>query len=92
VSGERVRKRVKVQGDVQGVFFRDSTRSESQTQHVAGWVTNNPDGSVEAVFEGEADAVEAMIDFARSGPRSADVRDIEISDEEPEGLSGFDVR
>ena len=89
---ERVRKRVKVHGDVQGVFFRDSTRSESQTRDVAGWVTNNPDGSVEAVFEGERDAVEAMIEFARSGPRSADVRDVEISDEEPEGLSGFDVR
>ena len=92
MSGERVRKRVKVHGDVQGVFFRDSTRSESQTNDVAGWVTNNPDGSVEAVFEGEPDAVEAMIEFARSGPRSADVRDVEISDEEPEGLSGFDVR
>jgi acylphosphatase len=92
VSGGRVRKRVKVYGDVQGVFFRDSTRSESQTHEVAGWVTNNPDGSVEAVFEGELDAVEAMIDFARTGPRSADVRDIEVSDEEPEGLSGFDVR
>ena len=92
MSGDRVRKRVKVYGEVQGVFFRDSTRSESQTHEVAGWVTNNPDGSVEAVFEGEPDAVEAMIEFARSGPRSADVRDVEISDEEPEGLSGFDVR
>jgi acylphosphatase len=92
VNGERVRKRVTVHGDVQGVFFRDSTRSESQSHDVAGWVTNRPDGSVEAVFEGDPDAVEALIEFARSGPRSADVEDIEIVDEEPEGLSGFEVR
>ena len=92
MNGERVRKRVTVKGDVQGVFFRDTTRSESQTHEVAGWVTNNPDGSVEAVFEGDPEAVEAMIDFARTGPRSADVEDIEISDEEPEGISGFEVR
>jgi acylphosphatase len=92
VNGERVRKRVVVKGDVQGVFFRDTTRSESQTHEVAGWVTNRPDGSVEAVFEGDPDAVEAMIDFARTGPRAADVEDIEVTDEEPEGLSGFKVR
>jgi acylphosphatase len=91
VNGERVAKRVKVSGDVQGVFFRDSTRSESQSRGVAGWVRNSPDGSVEALFEGEPDAVEAMIEFARSGPRSADVRDVDVSDQEPEGLSGFEV-
>ena len=87
-----IAKRVKVLGDVQGVFFRDSTRSEAESRGVAGWVRNNPDGSVEAVFEGEPEAVEAMIDFARSGPRSADVRDIEVEDLEPEGVSGFEVR
>jgi acylphosphatase len=91
VNGERVARRVRVVGDVQGVFFRDSTRSEAGSRGVAGWVRNNPDGSVEAVFEGEPDAVDAMIYFARSGPRSADVRDVEVSDEEPEGLSGFEV-
>ena len=91
MNGERVAKRVKVSGDVQGVFFRDSTRSEAQSRGVAGWVRNSPDGSVEALFEGEPDAVEAMIEFARSGPRSADVRDVDVSDREPEGLSGFEV-
>jgi acylphosphatase len=89
---ERVRKRVVVHGDVQGVFFRDSTRSEAASQGVAGWVTNRSDGAVEAIFEGAPDAVEAMIGFARSGPSAADVRDVEVTDEEPEGLSGFDVR
>ena len=92
MNGDRVRKRVVVHGDVQGVFFRDSTRSKADSRGVAGWVTNRPDGAVEAVFEGSPDAVEAMIDFARSGPRSADVRDVDVSDEEPEGLSGFEVR
>jgi acylphosphatase len=92
VNGERVRKRVVVHGDVQGVFFRDSTRSEADSRGVAGWVTNRSDGAVEAVFEGAPDAVDAMISFARSGPSAAEVRDLDISDEEAEGLTGFEVR
>jgi len=92
MNDDRVRKRVVVHGQVQGVFFRDSTQSKAQSRGVDGWVTNRPDGAVEAVFEGPPDAVEAMVSFARSGPRSADVQDIEVSDEEPEGLSGFNVR
>ena len=92
MNGERVRKRVVVHGDVQGVFFRDSTRSEADSRGVAGWVTNRSDGAVEAVFEGAPDAVDAMISFARSGPSAAEVRDLDISDEEAEGLTGFEVR
>jgi acylphosphatase len=59
---------------------------------VAGWVTNRPDGAVEAVFEGEAEAVEAMVSHSRQGPRGAVVERVEVSEEEPEGLSGFEVR
>ena len=92
MSSDRVRKRVVVHGEVQGVFFRDSTQSEAEPRGVSGWVTNRSDGAVEAVFEGAADAVEEMVSFARSGPRAADVQDVEVSDEEPEGLSGFNVR
>lgn len=92
MSDERVRKRVVAHGQVQGVFFRDSTQSEARSRGVDGWVTNRPDGAVEAVFEGPPGAVEEMVSFASSGPRSADVADIEVSDEEPEGLSGFNVR
>ena len=92
MNGERVRKRVVVHGDVQGVFFRDSMRSEADSRGVAGWVTNRSDGAVEAVFEGAPDAVDAMISFARSGPSAAEVRDLDISDEEAEGLTGFEVR
>ncbi len=87
-----MRKRVVVHGDVQGVFFRDSTRRKASSRGVAGWVRNNPDGSVEAVFEGEPDAVQAMVDFCRSGPRGAEVDHVDEHDEEPEGLSGFEVR
>jgi acylphosphatase len=87
-----VRRHVVVRGDVQGVFFRDSTRSEAERQGVAGWVANRGDGSVEAVFEGDEAAVEALVDFCRSGPSQADVRDVEVTEEEPEGLDGFRVR
>ena len=87
-----VRKRVVVHGQVQGVFFRDSTRRQASSRGVAGWVTNRSDGAVEAVFEGEPDAVDSLVRFASEGPRGADVANVEVSDEEPEGLSGFDVR
>lgn len=86
------RKRVVVHGDVQGVFFRDTTQREAESAGVAGWVANRHDGTVEAVFEGDPDAVERMVSFAREGSRGAEVERVDISDEEPEGLSGFEVR
>ena len=86
-----IRKRVVVRGRVQGVFFRDTTRRMAASRGVAGWVRNRPDGAVEAAFEGEPDAVDAMVEFSRSGPRGAAVAGVEVSDEEPEGLSGFAV-
>lgn len=81
-----------VRGRVQGVFFRDSTEREAERTGVAGWVANRDDGAVEAVFEGPEDAVLAMVRFCREGPRRADVDDVDDSEEEPEGLSGFEVR
>ena len=92
MSEQRTRRRVRAHGRVQGVFFRDSTRQEALSRGVAGWVTNTPDGSVEAVFEGPPEAVDAMVDFARSGPGVADVAELEVTEEEPEGLDGFRVR
>jgi acylphosphatase len=93
VSGDSVdRRRVVVRGHVQGVFFRDSTAERARSRGVAGWVRNRPDGAVEAVFEGDADAVESMVRFCRSGPSSADVEDVEVDEESPEDLSGFEVR
>jgi acylphosphatase len=86
------RRRVVARGRVQGVFFRDSTRREARSAGVAGWVRNRPDGAVEAVFEGDESAVERMVQFVRRGPGHAEVEDLEVHEEEPEGLEAFDVR
>ena len=87
-----IRRRVRATGRVQGVFFRDSTRREAERRGVAGWVSNCGDGAVEAVFEGEPDAVEALVEFTRGGPGHAEVEALDVTEEEPEGLRGFDVR
>ena len=87
-----IRRRVIVHGFVQGVFFRDSSRRLAQRHGVTGWVANRSDGALEAVFEGEADAVERLVAFSRQGPRGAHVESVEVEEEEPEGLSGFAVR
>lgn len=87
-----MRARAIVHGRVQGVFFRDTTRREAVDRGVAGWVRNRPDGTVEAVFEGDRDAVEAMIEFCRQGPPSAEVGRVEVSEEESEGVAAFEVR
>ena len=87
-----MRKHVVVQGRVQGVFFRDSTRQRAQAAGVAGWVANRPDGAVEAVFEGDDDAVESLVAWMHDGPRGADVERVELEDDEAEGLTGFEVR
>jgi acylphosphatase len=89
---EPVAKRVVIHGSVQGVFFRDTTRRRAESRGVAGWVRNCPDGTVEALFEGAADAVDALVAFAGEGPRGAQVERVEVQDARPEGLSGFEVR
>jgi len=87
-----LRRRVFVSGHVQGVLFRDNCRTEAQRLGVAGWVRNLYDGRVEAVFEGEPDVVQQMVAWAKRGPRHAVVTGVEVVEEPPEGLSGFDVR
>ena len=89
---ERARRRVVVHGRVQGVFFRDGCRREAESRGLAGWVTNRPDGAVEAVFEGDPGAVDALVDWCKHGPRGADVSSVDETSEEPEGLSGFGIR
>ena len=59
---------------------------------MAGWVCNTTEGAVEAVFEGDPDAVEELVEFCRHGPSRAEVAAVEVENEEPEGLSGFEVR
>ncbi|MEA2441408.1 MAG: acylphosphatase [Thermoleophilaceae bacterium] len=88
MTEDRVRRRVVVRGDVQGVFFRDSTREEADSRSVSGSVTNRSDGAVEAVFEGPPEAVDAMIAFCREGPSRAQVEDVEVTEEQPEGSGG----
>jgi len=87
----RIRRRVTAHGRVQGVFFRDSTREEAERRGVAGSVRNTGEGTVEAVFEGEEAAVDALVEFCRSGPGSANVERVDVEQEEPEGLEGFEV-
>lgn len=87
-----IRRRVVVHGWVQGVFFRDTTRRQAEMLGVAGWVSNRPDGTVEAVFEGDVEAVESMMRFCREGPGRAEVERVDVTEEPPEGLSGFAIR
>ena len=89
---DTIAKRVVVHGSVQGVFFRDTTRRKADSRGVRGWVRNCSDGSVEALFEGEPEAVEAMVAFAREGPRGADVERVDVDDAAPEGADGFQIR
>jgi acylphosphatase len=89
---DQVAKEVVVSGRVQGVFFRDTCRRKARSAGAAGWVTNEPDGTVRAHFEGTPDAVEAMIAWARQGPDQAQVTSVDVQEVRPEGLDGFEVR
>ncbi len=87
---ETIRRRAVISGEVQGVNFRSATEGEASRAGLAGWVRNRDDNTVEAVLEGESDAVERMLEWCRSGPSSASVEDVEVSEEEPEGLAEFE--
>ena len=87
-----VRKKAVVSGRVQGVWFRGTTEQRAREFGVSGWAKNCADGSVEVVAEGEPEAVDRLIAFLREGPRRAEVASVDVADEEPEGLSGFETR
>jgi acylphosphatase len=87
-----IRRRVLISGRVQGVFFRDSCQRLATERGVTGWVRNLGDGRVEAVFEGPADRVDEMVEWAHQGPRTAAVADIAVQTEPPQGLTEFVVR
>jgi acylphosphatase len=80
-----------VRGQVQGVFFRAEARDRAASLGLGGWVRNNPDGTVEAVFEGEDERVESIVEWCRRGPALAQVEDVDVSWEQPRGESGFTV-
>jgi acylphosphatase len=82
---------VVVRGLVQGVGFRYAALHAARRSGVAGYVRNRPDGAVEAEVEGADDAVEAVLAFLRTGPPSAEVTAVEVSDVAPRGEARFDV-
>ena len=86
-----VRKRVRAHGRVQGVFFRDSLRRAAEREGASGWAVNRDDGTVEAVLEGDAEALERLVALCRRGPGRAEVERLDVADEKPQGLRGFDV-
>ena len=89
---DRIRRRAVIHGRVQGVSFRGSTEDEARRAGIDGWVRNLPDGAVEAVFEGEADAVEQVVAYCHRGPPWAEVMRVDVIEEAPEEERGFRVR
>jgi acylphosphatase len=89
---DRVRAHVFVSGRVQGVYYRATTRETARERGVDGWVKNLPDGRVEAVFEGDREAVEEIIEWCHTGSPDARVDDVEIEYDEPTGIDGFEIR
>ena len=87
-----IRRRAVVIGDVQGVYFRDTCRRTAVEHRVSGWVRNLPDGSVEAAFEGTPDAVTRLVEWVNHGPPTAQVDRVDVYDEQPERLTGFEIR
>ena len=85
------RRHVLIYGFVQGVGFRFGVERAAHSRAVSGWVRNRPDGAVEAVFEGEQEDIEALVEFCRHGPRGADVDRVEVETESAEGLTDFRV-
>jgi acylphosphatase len=74
----KVRAHVIVSGRVQGVFFRQTTQLKAQSLGVKGWIKNLFDGRVEAIFQGEENAIKELVDFSRKGPRGALVTDFSV--------------
>jgi acylphosphatase len=85
------RMHVFVSGQVQGVFFRAECASRARQQGLGGFVRNLPDGRVEAVFEGDPAAVEAVVEWCHTGPRWARVASVDVAEEEPRGETRFRV-
>ena len=86
-----IRRRVVVHGRVQGVYFRSECAAEARAHGVSGWVSNQPDGSVYAEFEGTSDAVDAMIGWCYTGSPRSSVARVEVTPLDPTGKTGFSV-
>jgi len=83
----------RVEGLVQGVYFRDYAQKEARALELSGWVRNRPDGSVEVVLEGEPEKVEAMIAWLHTGPPQAEVKKVQVAEEQPlDDKTAFAIR
>jgi acylphosphatase len=80
-----------VSGQVQGVFFRAECASRARQVSLGGFVRNLPDGRLEAAFEGAPFDVDALVEWCHTGPRWAQVEEVEALDEEPRGDTEFRV-
>jgi acylphosphatase len=90
---EAARVHLKVNGRVQGVYFRASTVEEARRLRLTGWVMNCPDSSVEVIAEGEREQLEKLIRWCRSGPPGAQVREVRAEWEAPkEEFQGFYIK
>jgi acylphosphatase len=89
-SSRMITRQIRVRGRVQGVGFRYALRREAQRAGVHGWVRNRHDGSVEAVLQGEADAVARVVAWARRGPPAARVDELHESEAEPQFQSRYE--
>ena len=87
-----IARQVQIHGDVQGVSFRATCQREAEAHGVTGWVRNELDGTVSARFEGEPEAVEAMIEWCRRGTRTARVTTMDVQVVAPQEMWRFDVR
>lgn len=88
-----VRAHLLIKGRVQGVYYRAFTRNVALKRGLQGWVRNNPDSTVEAVFEGDRQLIEQAVQECRKGPFGSKVTDVSVSwEEEPESHSGFEIR
>ncbi|KAA0011009.1 MAG: acylphosphatase [Thermoplasmata archaeon] len=86
------RAHVTIRGKVQGVWFRAHTKEMADKLSLKGWVRNLPDGSVEAVFEGDENSIKEIISWCHHGPPLARVSKVEVKYEEPQGEEGFRIR
>ena len=92
-GGEKIRAHIFVSGKVQGVWFREKTKKKAEKLEVTGWVKNLLDNRVEAVFEGDRDRVEEMVNWARSGPIWAKVEALDVIwDDYQAEFEGFEIR
>jgi acylphosphatase len=93
IPSDRIRVHLKIEGRVQGVYFRASTVAQAQTFGVTGWVMNSPDGSVEVVAEGPRANIEGLIEWCRHGPAGARVSHVKVDWEQPQdSFVGFGIR